>query len=463
MMVRAQGGVRRGICAIVAMLCLGLGAADPARAELLTDALISAYKNSNILDQNRALLRVADEDVAQAMAGLRPVVDFVSRTGYSDPVSGPGDNWTSTLTLNARLTVFDNGVTAFATDAAKEIVLGLRSALLDLEQQVLLNAVQSYMEVIRAAQAVSLSQSNVRLITQELRAARDRFAVGEVTRTDVSIAEARLAAARGNYAASQGDLAIAREAYKAVIGRYPGQLRWPPAPPVTARSETAAKAVAVRRHPSIDEARHNVAAAELNVARARAAMGPNASIGASTALIDEGPFTTSANLTINVPVYAGGQLRSAARQSVARADASRAALLQAVVIVKQNVGNAWASMVVAAATTEASRRQVSAAQIAYNGVREEARLGSRTTLDVLNAEQELLDARSNLISAETQQYVTVYSLMSAMGLLTVEHLRLGIITYDPAVYYNTATRHPLRTISPQGEALERVLKRLGKN
>jgi len=463
MKILARQSRRRTVAIAALTLGLGLMQAGVSRAESLTDAFISAYKASYILDQNRALLRVADEDVAQAMAGLRPVVQFVTRTGYSDPVSGSGANWTSTLTLNATLTVFDNGVTAFATDAAKEIVLGLRSALLNLEQQVLLNAVSTYMEVIRAAQTVSLRQSNVRLITQELRAARDRFAVGEVTRTDVSIADARLAAARGNFAAAQGDLAIAREAYKAVIGRYPGQLRWPSAPPISARSEAAAKALAVRRHPSIDEARHNVSAADLNVARARAAMGPNASLGASYSLIDESPASTSANLTINVPIYAGGQLRSAARQSRARADASRAALLQSVVVVKQGVGNAWARMAVAAATTEASRLQVSAAQIAYNGVREEARLGARTTLDVLNAEQELLDARSNLISAETQQYVSVYSLMAAMGLLTVEHLRLGIVTYDPAAYYNAATEHPLRTISPQGQSLDRVLKYLGKN
>ncbi len=446
-----------------ALIGLSLGGAQTARADTLADALILAYKNSNILDQNRALLRAADEDVAQALAGLRPVIQFISSTGFVAPATGTGDNWTSSLALNARLTLYDNGVTQFATDAAKEIVLGLRSALLNLEQQVLLNAVQGYMEVIRAAQVVSLRQSNVRLITQELRAARDRFEVGEVTRTDVSIAEARLAAARGNLAAAVGDLEIAREGYKAITGRYPGQLRWPSAPPMTARTEAAAKAVAVRTHPSIEEAQHNVAAAEANIARARAAMGPNASVDGNVRLIDEAPLTTSANLTIQVPVYAGGQLKSALRQTRARAEAARSALLQSVVAVEQDVGTAWASLAVAAATTEASRRQVSAARIAYNGVREEAALGARTTLDVLNAEQELLDARSNLITAETQQYVRVYALMAAMGLLTVAHFDLGIVTYDPADYYNSALEHPLRRISPQGQSLDRVLKYLGKN
>jgi outer membrane protein len=445
-------------------------ASGPARAaETLTDALISGYKSSNILEQNRALLRATDENVAQAMAGLRPVISFLSQTNLFFPsqirsTSGTTKttNWSNTISLNAELTVYDNGVTRYATDAAKETVLGLRAALLDLEQQILLNTVQVYMEVIRASQVVSLRESNVRLIAQELRAARDRFEVGEVTRTDVSQAEARLAAARGRYAAAQGDLAVAREAYKAAVGRYPGQLRWPPAPPMTAKSEDAARAIAVRHHPSINEAQHNVTVGEMNIGRARASMGVKVTAGASIGLTDGNTVGKNANLTFRVPIYAGGQLKSLLGQAIARRDAARAALLQSVVVVKQNIGTAWANLAVATASTEASRRQVSAAQVAYNGVREEARLGARTTLDVLNAEQELLDAKSAMISAETQQYVRVYAVLSAMGLLTVDHLKLGIVTYDPAEYYNSATEHPLRKISPQGEALDRVLEFLNR-
>lgn len=463
MIPRLHAMLRKLVAVVVTGSCLTLASAPAAQAESISDALILAYKSSNILDQNRALLRAADEDVAQAMAGLRPVVQFIAQSNFTAPAAPFRDNWTQRLSLNAELTLFDNGVTRYATDAAKEIVLGLRSALLDLEQQILLNAVQTYMEVIRASQAVSLSQSNVRLITQELRAARDRFEVGEVTRTDVSIAEARLAAARGNFAASQGDLAIAREAYKAITGRYPGQLRWPPAPPVTARTLDAAIAIAVRRHPSIQEARHNVSAAEFNVARAQSSMGAKVTASAALSATGNTALSRTGSLTVQVPIYAGGQLRSLLRQSQARADAARSALLQSVVTTKQEVGAAWASLSVAVASTEASRLQVSASQIAYNGVREEARLGARTTLDVLNAEQELLDARSGLISAETQQYIRVYALMDAMGLLTVEHLGLGIVTYDPAAYYNSATARPLRSISPQGQSLDRVLKYLGKN
>ncbi|MCP3972146.1 MAG: TolC family outer membrane protein [Rhodobacteraceae bacterium] len=444
---------------------LGCLAAPTAWAETLTDAFIAAYKNSNLLEQNRALLRAADEDVVQASTALLPVINFVSSSTFATnlppTVNSP---WSSNLQIAASLTIYDNGATRYATDAAKETVLGLRAALLQVEQQVLLGTVQSYMEMIRAAQFVSLGQSNVRLITQELRAARDRFEVGEVTRTDVSIAEARLAAARGDLAASHGDLEVARETYMAVVGHYPGNLRWPSNPPVQARSEAEAKSVAVRTHPSIDEAQRSVNAAEASIRRAKSAFGLNVSTTASASIDTNFDKSLSGSLTATVPIYHGGSLRSAVRQAVAQRDAARAALLQSVVNVKQDVGIAWANLGVAAARTEASRRQVRASQVAYNGVREEAKFGSRTTLDVLDAEQELLDARSNLISSEIAQYVSLYSLFAAMGLLTSEHLALGIVTYDPIEYYKYANsaRGPFHGLSKQGSALDRVLDALGK-
>ena len=446
---------------------LSVLAGSAVQSETLTDAFILAYKNSNLLEQQRALLRAADENVVQASAGLLPVVNFIANAQFNSPaVTSTGvrlDNWTNTLSLSADLTLYDNGVTRFATDAAKETVLGLRGGLLQVEQQVLQNTVQAYMEMIRAAQFVSLRQNNVRLITQELRAARDRFEVGEVTRTDVSIAEARLAAARGNLAAAQGDLEIARETYKAVVGQYPGNLRWPTTPPMVVRTEDAAKAKAVRIHPSIEEAQRNVNAAEANVLRAKASMGVRVTSNATIVIDENVESSFNGNIRAVVPIYQGGTLRSLMRQAAARRDASRSGLLQSVVTVKQGVGSAWARLSVASAQTEASRRQVSASQIAYNGVREEAKFGSRTTLDVLDAEQELLDARANLISAEVSQYVAVYSLFSSMGLLTSEHLSLGIVTYDPIEYYKFAnSRDPIRALSLRGSALDRVLRKIGK-
>ncbi len=443
------------------MVALGL-LVPVAKAETLTDALIAAYRHSNLLEQNRALLRVADEDVAVAVAGLRPVINFIADAGYSDP-RPLTDNYTAGIALTAEITLYDSGATRLGIDAAKESVLAAREGLLQVEQDVLLNAVAAYMEVIRAANFVRISENNVRLITQELRAARDRFSVGEVTRTDVSIAEARLAAANSLLAARQGDFNLAREAYKVAVGRYPGRLVRPTTPPMTARTVDEAKAVAVRNHPLIRRDQRNVTVADLNILRARAAMKPSVTGSLSTSLDQDGDTSNSVGVRLTQPIYAGGRLSALLRQAIALADAERAALLQTVLTIKQEVGNAWSNLAVAIARAEADARQVRASQVAYRGVREEATLGARTTLDVLNAEQELLDAQAALIQAETQQFVAVYSLLSAMGLLTVEHLKLGIVTYDPAAYYNAVKNAPTRYVSPQGEKLERIIKSLGRD
>ncbi|MBV0912682.1 TolC family outer membrane protein [Rhodobacteraceae bacterium ASV31] len=436
----------------------------PARAESLADALVLAYRNSNLLEQNRALLRAADEDVATAVAQLRPVVAFIAGSTFTAiPGTAAPSTLTSTAQITAEITLFDFGRSQLAIDAAKETVLATRDGLLQVEQQVLLTAVQAYTDVLRASEFVQLRQNNVRLITEQLRAARDRFEVGEVTRTDVAIAESRLAAARSSLSAALGDLDIAREAYKAAVGQYPGTLRPPPSPPISASSEDQAKAIAERTHPSIAQAQHEVQASEFNILRAEAAKKPSITGNAGARVTSTGPANLTAGVQLNQTIYSGGSISAAIRQAAARRDASRASLHQTVLQVRQNVGNAWARLAVSQAVLAASDQQVRSSQLAYDGVREELRLGARTTLDVLNAEQELLDARTNRVSAEVDRYVAVYSLLSAMGLLTVDHLNLGIVTYDPAAYYNAVKNAPNGTVSPQGERLDSLMKRLGRN
>ncbi|MGC9419233.1 MAG: TolC family outer membrane protein [Rhodovulum sp.] len=443
-----------------------IAGAASARAETLTDALVAAYKNSHLLEQNRAVLRAADEDVAQAVAALRPVINFVlngSWTDTSPTLQNPtGASQTSaSAELSAQLTLFDNGRNRLAVDAAKETVLATRAALLGVEQNVLLGAVQAYMDVFAAIQSVSLAENNVRLITQQLRAAEDRFEVGEVTRTDVSLAQSRLAASRSNLVAAQGNLAVAREAYKRAIGRYPGALSGIPQLPALPRSTDAAQAIAVKGHPDIVEAQHNVTVSELNLARAKAAMGPTLTGRAGIGKTDEGTESSSVSLELTQPIYRGGALYSAERQARAGVQQSRAGLLQTVRLIEEEVGNAWSSLAVARAQLEATDQQIRAAQLAFEGTREEARLGARTTLDVLDAEQELLDARTARVDAEANQYVAIYRLLASMGLLTVEHLGLGIPTYDPRGYYNAVSNAPAKSL--QGRKLDKVLERIGRN
>jgi outer membrane protein len=459
--------MRRTAGRLIVSLALMLGAAIPARAETLADALIAAYRNSNLLEQNRAVLRATDENVAQAVAGLRPVVAFIAdgQYGYRETLLDSGvtvsnEQFSANYQITAQMTLFDFGRTQLAIEAAKETVLATREALIGIEQQVLLATVSAFVNVRLQQAFVTLGENNVRVISEQLRAAQDRFDVGEVTRTDVAQAEARLAEARANLVSAQGQLSIARENYRAATGSYPGVLSAPPAPPRTAATLDAARSVALRTHPSIRQAQREVAASELNVARARASLRPTISAQAQVSVDDDGLQENGAGINFNQTLYSGGALSSVLRQAMANRDASFAALSQRGVDVSENVGTVWANLDTADATITATQQQIDAAQIAFEGVREEASLGARTTLDVLDAEQDLLDARAARLSAEAQRYIGIYQLLSAMGLLTVDHLQLGIPTYDPAAYYNAVRRAPT---SVQGKKLDRIMKSIGNN
>ena len=261
--LRALGGVFG-----LALLSLAPGAA---KSETLADALKSAYINSGLLDQNRALLRSADENVAQAVASLRPIIDWTSGITLDSTdtrAQGVNRNNTSTalnLGITGSLLLYDFGRSDFLTESAKETVLATRQTLISVEQFVLLTGVQAYMNVIRNQEFVDLRQNNLRLLREELRAAQDRFEVGEVTRTDVAQAESAVALAQSGLAAAQGDLTRAIEEFREAIGRDPGRLQTPNDLPQLGQNVDVAKAAALRRHPDLLQAQHNVAAAELNI------------------------------------------------------------------------------------------------------------------------------------------------------------------------------------------------------
>ncbi|MEL7462321.1 MAG: TolC family outer membrane protein [Pseudomonadota bacterium] len=434
----------------------------PAQAETLTDALAGAYLNSNILDQQQALLRAADEDVASAVAALRPIINYSASATAVSPAPPSGNDVTASLGVSATLLLYDFGASQLAIKQLDETVLATRDALIGVEQDILLRAVAAFIGVRQAESLVALNEANVRLITQELRAAQDRFEVGQVTRTDVSIAEARLAAGRAGLAAQQGGLVRAREEYKAAVGRYPGVLTAPRSTPAVPDTLGAAKAVARDRHPDIAGAKHQVAAAEIGVARAEAALLPSLSGTASAGLDQDGDTSGSIGLSLSGPIYRGGALTSAVRKVTAQRDASRSGLLSTVLGVEQNVGNAWANLAVAVASLEANDRQVAAAQLALDGLREELRLGARTTLEVLDQEQELLDARTDRVNTENDRLLAVYSLLESIGLLTVDHLGLNVPAFDPEAYYNAVRGAPTVRVSPEGEKLDRVLRAIGR-
>ncbi|WP_299627358.1 TolC family outer membrane protein [uncultured Tateyamaria sp.] len=465
-----QGTWRIAIAATVATMVLN---APVAKADTLADALVGAYNHSGLLDQNRALLRAADEDVAIAASVLKPIVTWagnVTHTFGSSATSATGGasvdigQTTVGLGINATLQLFDFGADANRIEAAKETVLATRASLLNVEQSILLRAAVAFFNVGRQEEFVALRRNNLRLLNEELRAAQDRFEVGEVTRTDVALAEAAVAQARSNLADAQRNLTQAQAEYTNVVGRQPGRLAAVPRLPNTETDISRAQAVAVRNHPEMDQAQRQVAANELLVNAADLDMSPTVTLQGAIQVeerfgSENGSETGSLTLNYGGPIYRGGSLSASWRRAIAVRDASRGNLHNVRHGVQQDVVIAISNLVAARASLVASERQIRAARVAFRGVREEANLGARTTLDVLDAEQDLLDAETNRISAQADQYIATYQVLESMGLLTAQRLQLPVQIYDPAAYYSLVQNAPARN-TRQGRQLDRVLRAL---
>ena len=434
--------------------------ASPVIGETLSDSLATAYRTSGLIDQNRAVLRAADEDVALALTALRPVISYALGADYTTP--SVSDEFSLTASVTGSLLLYDFGRSDLGVDVAKESVLATRAALVDIENNILLNTATAFFNVRRAEAFVELRENNVRLLVEQLRAARDRFEVGEVTRTDVSQAEARVAAARSALAADQGGLAQSRELFKSIVGRFPGQLQAPPRAPAIPDAIGGARGQAQRNNPQLLQVQHQVKAAELAVEQARREIYPSLNATGSFAIDDDADDRTSLGLTLSGPIYQGGAIASGQRRAQALRDQARAQLYTTGLLVDQQVGNAYANLGVAIASIDASNRQVAAAQLALEGIQEELQLGARTTLDVLDQEQELLDAQTALVSAQADRQIAIYQVLDSIGLLTAENLGLNVPIYDPATYYNAVKDGPTYNVSPEGKRLDRVLKAIGR-
>ncbi len=443
----------------------------PVQGETLGEAMQLAYATNPVLIANRAGLRSTDEGVAQARAARRPHFTIINNYSHRGSKFFSADNWRNTdtymVSLNASLTLYDGGRSRIAVEAAQEAVAAARASLLDVEQSVMLNAAIAYLDVRRDIQTVNLARNNVALLRRQLQAANDRLAVGAITRTDVSVTEARLAAAQSALAARRGALAISQEAYRAAVGVAPVDLAAPPALPDLPGSQQAAEDVAIRNHPLMIAARHAEKTAMLDLRRARATRLPTITADASYgANYDFDPFfdnqnwseTASIGITSTMPLYAGGGITAGIRQAAAILEMRMAQTESTRVSLRQQVGNAWFQLQIARSSIAAIRLQIEAAQFVLDGTRQEADLGSRTLLDVLNAEQDVLDAKTNLISAIHDEQVGGYMLLSAMGLLTAENLDLGMALYDPNENYDRVQRAPLNTFGA-GQVLDNIADR----
>jgi len=445
-------------------------------ADTLREAMVKAYNSSGLLEQNRALLRAADEDVAVAASAMRGVLGWTSnitsrKTQALSDAGGFGGQKTDTVAntasvgLTASITLYDGGRNKYALEAAKEAVLSTRQTLVGVEQQVLLSTVSTYMEVLRSRKTVTLRQNNLRVIKEELRAARDRFEVGEVTKTDVALAEARLAASVSALAVAEGERAQAEESYKQTVGSSPKGLTAPGRLPKLPNSAAASKKSAVQNHPDIIAIQHDIKQAEYNMKRAEGAYHPTVSLSSSLNYTDQeaDDFQRSGSVSLSAEgsIYTGGRLPALLRQATARRDAQRSVLHLTRLRLEQEAGSAFALLQMARSGREASEEQIRASRVAFEGVREEAKVGARTTLDVLNAEQELLDAQAGLISAEADEQIAAYRLLAQMGKLTVDDLNLPVQKYDPLEYYNLVKGAPT-SLSKRGKQLDKVLRAISK-
>ncbi len=428
-------------------------ASPQAFAETLTDALIVAYQTSPLLEASRASLRGLDEQVPQAQSARRPQTDVGISAQTDSNVIEAFDDQVNRLqaALNASLLVFDNGQTKAAVEAARYQIAAGRADLTDVEQFVLFNAVQAYMDVRQNQEFVRLALADVDRLGETLNATRNRFEVGEVTRTDVSQSESRLAASRSTLADAEGALEAARQAYLAAVGKLPGTLERAPALPAVPRTLEEATEIGRRSNPQILSAQFLERAAVADFDRALAAKGPSVSVFGSVGVergnvgsFDyDGNSFGSAGVQAAMPLYTGGRNDSLVRQAQALLDQRRFQVQDAGRSVTQQVANAWIELETARVSIMARREQAEAARIAAEGVAEEARLGARSTLDVLDADQEALQADAEVVRALRNEYVATYGLLRAMGLLTVRHLNLGIETYDPDVNFTRVRSGPI--------------------
>ncbi|MDO8878044.1 MAG: TolC family outer membrane protein [Pseudolabrys sp.] len=457
MMRRRFGLGWTGGFAIAAIATLGSPLAV-AHADTLDSALVQAYQNNPTLNAQRASVRATDENVPQALSGYRPRISvtasggeqslssttkvtsttpnsYSTQSGYNSPFSAG---------VTATQTLFNGFQTANRTRQAEQQVQAARETLRVTEQQVLLSAVTAYMNLLRDTAIFDLQKRNVEVLQEQLRQVRDRFNVGEVTRTDVAQSESRLASGRSQVLTAESNYKTSGAVYRQIIGSTPGRLSaGTPVDRFSPSSLSGAVGTGSANHPSVTTAQYNIDVAQLQVKVAEGALYPTLSVQgnftknylAAGNLNTMESYNASVLGQLSVPIYQGGAEYSLIRQAKETLGQRRIDADTAREQVRQTIVQAWGQLDAAKANIEATQAQVQATEIALNGVREEARVGQRTTLDVLNAQQELVNARVALVGAQRDRVVASYTLLAGVGRLSPQVLGLRVPVYNPAVHY----------------------------
>lgn len=462
--------------ATLAGVLLAALSGGPVDAETMNGALAKAYEANPDLAEKRANVRVRDEDIPKAAAGLRPRVNLSVNggpqlTNFRQP-AGRGANYDRVFTeeksfgfprgamAGVSLPVFDGWRTAHSVNQAEAVVLEARETLRGAEQETLLDAATAYMNVLRDAAVVKLKRKNIIVLVEQLRVTQDRLFFGEVTITDLAQARAALAKARSDVAVAEGSLEISAANYHKVIGEPPSRLD--PAPPMTGllpASREEALDLAMTSHPLVMMARHQLDAAEFAVKVAEGALLPTAGLNLQVnQQLDSyfgvpGSRQMSAQVSgqINVPLYQGGSEYSGVRQSKEQLTQARVHVETQRNAQRATAIDALTRYKTATASIAATRIAVASAETALKGVRDEAFFGQRTTLDVLNAQQALLDARVNLITAQRDQTVAAYAILAATGQLSIERLAPQTELYDPRAHFEQVKDKWFGVATPDGQ------------
>ncbi|MBW8618807.1 MAG: TolC family outer membrane protein [Hyphomicrobiales bacterium] len=436
----------RPLLTSVAILALALSMGS-VKAETIESALARAYANNADLNAQRASVRATDEQVPRAKSGYLPRVTAAAQGGRNNNVyNGSEANLTPRgLSLTVTQNLYNGDRTANQINAAEAGVLAAQAGLRQTEQSILLNAATQYMNVVRDEAVVRLRTANIGVLKEQLRQTQDRFQVGEVTRTDVAQVEAQLAAAEAEFSTAETNLAVSRAAYGQVVGAEPVDLA--DAEPVSKGlpgSLKEALAAGESSHPQVQAARHAVEVAEASVKAAEGELKPSVDLQGSVsrnwdykAANDD---VSDAKLlgVLSVPLYEAGEVSARVRaaketlgQRQLEADSARFA-------VRSAIAGAWSQYETANARLKSAKAQIAAAEIALNGVREEAKVGQRTTLDVLISSQNLLGAQVNLVSAQHDRVVASYQVLASVGRLSAARLGLKVASYDPKKHYDAS-------------------------
>jgi len=451
--------------AAAAALCVGL--ASGARAETIGGALSKAYLNNPDINQQRAAVRAQDENIPKANAGYLPTVTAQGNVGHLheelDGVPGIGSEKSDTtprgygVTVNE--TLWNGNRTGNSVRQAESGVLGAREQLRNTEQNVLLSAVSDYMDVLRDTAILDLDRNNVEVLQEQLRQTQDRFNVGEVTRTDVAQAEASLAGARATALTAQSQLQASLAKYHQAIGDDPKSLS-PVAPIVRQLPKTLPEAISISQleHPAIVAMLYGVDAAALQIKIAEGALYPTVGLqGQLQKRYDyngtrgEQLFTAEVVAQAQWTLWDGGLTYATARQAKEQLSQQELQTELQRDQVRAAVVAAWGANENSSGVLRAARAQVQAAEVALAGVREEAKVGQRTTLDVLNAQQTLLNARVQLVTAQHDSVVNSYSLLSSVGRLSIGTLGLAVPEYDPRIHFDQVKNKVWGLRTPDGK------------